>query len=72
MLTSRTPPGDASIELESVGEPEQLPDGSVALEVTLISDGTVWTDRLILINIDGTWYIDDVELISPPAATPAP
>lgn len=49
------------LELESVGEIMPRPDGRVAVTATFRSGDDLWTDRLVLVLVEGTWLIDDVE-----------
>lgn len=51
--------------LVSIEEIELLHDGRVAVTATFVSADQTWTDQLILTQIDGTWFIDDVVLITP-------
>lgn len=54
------------LELVSIDEIVLQEDGRVAVTATFASADLVWTDQLILVQIDGTWLIDDVVLITPP------
>lgn len=54
--------------IEAIEQPAPLGDGRVSVVVTLSADGTQYRDRLVLADVDGTWLIDEVELIEP--ATP--
>lgn len=54
--------------IEAIEQPVPLGDGRVSVVVTLSADGTQYRDRLVLADLDGTWLIDEVELIDP--ATP--
>ena len=54
------------LQLDSIDELEQLEDARWGVTATFSSGDMVWTDQLILANIDGQWLIDDVVLISPP------
>lgn len=42
-------------------------DGAVDVTATFRSGDQEWTDKLTLVQIDGQWLIDDVELVDPPA-----
>lgn len=54
--------------IESIAEFVPLDDGRVSVVVTLSTERKQYRDQLVLANIEGTWLIDDVELIDP--ATP--
>ena len=54
------------LELDSIDALEELEDGRWGVTATFSSGEMVWTDQLILVNIDGQWLIDDVVLITPP------
>lgn len=53
------------LELDSIDAIEHLEDGRYGVTATFNSGDLVWTDQLILANIDGQWLIDDVILITP-------
>lgn len=52
----------APLVLEGVDSVEPTQDGRMRVTFTLTSANQRWTDTLVLIPIDGLWYIDDVEL----------
>lgn len=54
--------------IEAIEQPVPLEDGRVSVVLTLAADGKQYRDRLVLADVDGTWLIDEVELIDP--ATP--
>jgi hypothetical protein len=53
--------------LQSIDDIVLLDGGRVAVTATFASGAFTWTDQLILTNIDGQWFIDEVVLLSPPA-----
>lgn len=53
--------------LISVDEVEPTGNGRVRVKATFSSGQQTWTDQLILVNLDGTWLIDDVILVTPPS-----
>lgn len=59
------PVGDPLV-LESLDEVEPLDDGRYGVTATFSSADMIWTDQLILANVDGEWLIDDVVPVSPP------
>lgn len=53
------------LELITVDEIARLDDGRVAVTASFSSGPLSWTDKLILVNAEGQWLIDEVELVSP-------
>lgn len=54
------------VPLELVGIEEITPgEGGIDVTATFRSGEQEWTDTLTLVNVDGQWLIDDVELVDP-------
>lgn len=66
MLDRDGQPTGVPLELVEIVALEQ-DAGSVDVTATFRSGDQAWTDRLTLVQVDGQWLIDDVELIDPPA-----
>lgn len=53
------------LELVSVDQIDELPDGRIDVTATFRSGDEEWTDMLTLALVDGQWLIDDVRLDTP-------
>lgn len=62
-------PDAPEFTIGSISDITALNDGRVSVVVSLAVESSRYEDRLILIDVDGRWLIDDVELLDP--ATPA-
>jgi len=68
-LDSGVDPNAPGFMIESLADVTPLDDGRVSVVVSLSADGYQYEDRLVLVDVDGRWLIDEVELLDP--ATPA-
>ncbi len=60
----------SNILVDSIDELTPFEDGRVSVVVSLSANDATYEDRLVLVNVEGNWLIDEVELIDP--VTPAP
>lgn len=65
MLSMEGEPPAIPLELVEVHGVERQDDGRVAVTATFRSGLETWTDRLILVAVEGQWMIDEVEPIDP-------
>ncbi len=65
MLSMEGEPPAVPLQLVEVQNVERLDDGRVAVTAKFQSGDQSWTDRLVLVAVDGQWLIDEVEPIDP-------
>ncbi|HYI24335.1 MAG TPA: hypothetical protein VD767_02905 [Thermomicrobiales bacterium] len=66
-LAENAPEPAGQFSLEAVNGIEPLEDGRVRVTVSMSNGGTAFNDTLVLANQDGTWLIDGIESLDPPA-----